>query len=159
MSTTPDVPSTAEIREFLSGTFTDDELMDFCYDYFRGAYDSFGTRITKGQRIQLLIEYCEKHDQLPDLGRALEKARPDQYDKLFSKSQPPPFNPAPPISDKPDAPRPGTGRSLSTTVTITIGTVAATVLLALFALVVNKAIRLQSEKPIATRAAEAQLIA
>ena len=54
--------NTVAIRELLKVVFDDQELMIFCYDYFRPAYDKFASDTSRLWKIQLLIDYCEKHD-------------------------------------------------------------------------------------------------
>jgi formylglycine-generating enzyme required for sulfatase activity len=76
-------PSTADIREFLTGAFSDEELATLCFDYFRDVYDDFASGMTKGQKIQLLIERCERRGVLPNLFAAIQRARPEQYKERF----------------------------------------------------------------------------
>ena len=51
-------PTTADIRKFLTELFNDEELTSLCYDYFRDVYLDFALGMSKGQKIQRLIEYC-----------------------------------------------------------------------------------------------------
>ena len=73
--------STSEIRQFLTEAFGDDELSTFCFGYFRDVYDDFAFGMTKGQKIQQLIEHCERRGTLPSLIAAIQKVRPEQYEK------------------------------------------------------------------------------
>lgn len=78
--------NTANIRQYLTSTYSDEELSTFCFDHFRAVYDSFGAGRTRGQKIQDLIEYCDHHDLVSDLLAALEQDRPDQYRKWFGQA-------------------------------------------------------------------------
>ena len=76
-------PTTAEIRRFLVEFFSDDELATLCFDYFRDVYDDFASSMTKGQKIQLLIERCERRGILSNLLAAIQGARPELYKERF----------------------------------------------------------------------------
>jgi formylglycine-generating enzyme required for sulfatase activity len=76
-------PSTADIRQFLTEFFSDEELATLCFDYFRDVYDDFAAGMTKGQKIQLVLERCERRGVLPNLLAAIQRARPDQYKEGF----------------------------------------------------------------------------
>ncbi len=75
--------NTADIRQFLTEAFSDEELVALCSDYFPNVYDDFTLGMTKGQKIQLLIDYCQRHDVIPNLLAAIQRTRPDQYEKRF----------------------------------------------------------------------------
>jgi WD40 repeat protein len=77
------MPSTAEIRQFLMEAFSDEELNAFCFDYFADVYNGFTAGQTKGQRVQALIEYCQRRGLFPNLAAALQRARPEQYTQYF----------------------------------------------------------------------------
>jgi hypothetical protein len=74
--------STADIRQFLTATFSD-ELVTLCFDYFRDVYESFASGMTKGQKIHLLIEHCERRGAIPSLLASLQRARPERYQERF----------------------------------------------------------------------------
>jgi Effector-associated domain 7 len=75
--------NTADIRQYLTSAYSDEELTTLCFDYFRDVYDNFATGRTKGQKIQDLIGHCERRDLVSNLLAALEQDRPDQYRKRF----------------------------------------------------------------------------
>ena len=75
---------TAEIRKFLIDVLDDEALTELCYDYFRDVYENFTKGMTRRQKIQLLIEYCDKHEIFPNLLVLLKKADPDLYEKSLS---------------------------------------------------------------------------
>jgi WD40 repeat protein len=71
-------PSTERIREVLAKYFSDEEISAPCTDYFREVADNFAIGLTKGQKIQLLIEYCQRRDTMQNLSVAVQLARPEQ---------------------------------------------------------------------------------
>ncbi len=86
-------PSSADIRQFLIEAFSDEELSTLCFDYFRDVYDDFASGMTKGQKIQLLIERCERRGVLPNLLAAIQRARPEQYKERFPQVEIQPEHP------------------------------------------------------------------
>jgi formylglycine-generating enzyme required for sulfatase activity len=76
-------PITVDIRKFLVDAFSDEELTTLCFDYFRDVHDKFTLGMTKGQKVQLLIEHCERHDSISNLLAAIQRARPEQYRLRF----------------------------------------------------------------------------
>jgi formylglycine-generating enzyme required for sulfatase activity len=74
---------TAAIRQFLNDRFSDDELTTLSFDYFPEVYQEFSTGMSKGTKIQLLLDYCQRRDQLPALLAMLERERPEAYRAQF----------------------------------------------------------------------------
>ena len=74
---------TPQIRQFLTNAFSDEELSTFCFDHFPEVYNGFSIGMTKGQKVQLLIEYCQYHSLFPNLAAALQRVRPEQYARYF----------------------------------------------------------------------------
>ncbi len=85
--------ATVDIRQFLTETFNDEELSTLCFDYFRDVYDDFASGMTKGLKIQLLIERCERRGVLPNLLAAIQRARPEQYKERFPQIEIQPEHP------------------------------------------------------------------
>jgi sulfatase modifying factor 1 len=77
---------TADIRKFLTEAFDDEELGDFCFDYFSDVQNRFSSDMSKGRKIQLLIEHCQRRELIWDLRAALSRERPDQYKKRFQEA-------------------------------------------------------------------------
>lgn len=76
-------PHPADIRGYLTAAYNDEELTTLCSDYFRDVYENFAAGMTKGQKIQLLLDRCQRRGTLPDLLAALERDRPGQYRRRF----------------------------------------------------------------------------
>ena len=92
-------PNTADLRQFLTDYFSDDELTTLCFDFFPEVHDSFASGMSKGQKIQLLIEYAQRRERQPELLRVLQQQRPDQYARrLASHGDPPGAEPPHPAS-------------------------------------------------------------
>jgi hypothetical protein len=75
--------NTADIRGYLTTTYSDEEISILCSDYFRNVYNDFTTGMTKGQKVQLLVDHCQRRGLIPNLLAALEKDRPEQYQRQF----------------------------------------------------------------------------
>ena len=76
-------PNTADIRGYLTSAYGDEDLTTLCSDYFRDVYENFTAGMTKGQKIQLLLDHCLHRETLPKLLAALERDRPTQYRRRF----------------------------------------------------------------------------
>jgi formylglycine-generating enzyme required for sulfatase activity len=87
---------TADIRQYLTSAYNDEELSTLCSDYFRDVYDTFVSGMTKTQKIQLLLDHCQRRDLIPNLLAALERDRPEQYRKRFGQAvaEPSPAQPS-----------------------------------------------------------------
>lgn len=73
----------AEIRKFIVERFSDGELENLCFDYFPAVYQDFADSMTKGRKVQLLLDYCQRRGRLPDLLATLERERPQVYKEKF----------------------------------------------------------------------------
>jgi Effector-associated domain 7 len=93
--------STADIRKFLIDVFSDEDLEIFCFDHFPEVANDFGTGMGKAEKVQRLIEYCQRRELIPTLLAALQAARPEQYQQHLGElvratpAQPVPAPPAP----------------------------------------------------------------
>ncbi len=70
---------TATLREFLTVTFSDEELMAFCFDHFRDVHHQFGLGMSKTVKIHRLIEYCVSRVQIDRLLQLICEQNPAQY--------------------------------------------------------------------------------
>ena len=76
-------PNTADIRSYLTSAYSDEEITVLCTDYFRDVSDNFAAGLTKRQKIQLLLDHCQRRELILNLLAALQKDRPEQYRKRF----------------------------------------------------------------------------
>jgi hypothetical protein len=74
--------NTVAIRDLLNAAFNDEELTSFCFDYFRSVYHDFALGMSKGQKEQRLLDYCERHEQVDDLLAAVRQANPKRYQRF-----------------------------------------------------------------------------
>ena len=81
---------TSAIRKLLTAVFDDEELKIFCYDRFRPVYNKFASEISRLWKIQMLIDYCEKHNQFDKLLSQVRDINPEQHNKFISSIKPPP---------------------------------------------------------------------
>ncbi len=72
------MPTTADLRQFLTTAYSGEEINTLCFDYFRAVYDDFGNGMSKGQKIQNLLEYCERHVTWQTLVDVLQRERGQQ---------------------------------------------------------------------------------
>jgi hypothetical protein len=71
--------NTAVIRELLTAAFSDEELTTLCFDFFLPVHSEFASGMTLGQKIQRLIEHCQRHDQFDRLLDIVRERNPVQY--------------------------------------------------------------------------------
>jgi tetratricopeptide (TPR) repeat protein len=71
--------NTDTIRDLLTDAFSDGELTDLCCDHFESVYNSFATGMSKAQKIQLLIDYCVRRNQLEKLAQEIKEHNPNMY--------------------------------------------------------------------------------
>jgi hypothetical protein len=71
---------TAAVRELLTAAFSDEELTTLCFDHFRPVYEAFASGMSKGQKIQRLVEYCDRNLRLDELLRRVAEINPRQYE-------------------------------------------------------------------------------
>ena len=71
--------NTAAIRDLLRAAFSPNELTTLCFDNFPDVHEQFAPGMTKPQMVQLLLDYCIRHEQVEVLLAAVQKANPAQY--------------------------------------------------------------------------------
>ncbi len=69
----------AAVRELVSAALGDQELTALCFDHFPGVYDEFAGGMSKGDKLQRLLEHCVRHDQVAQLVELVQSANPAQY--------------------------------------------------------------------------------
>jgi hypothetical protein len=79
--------NTAVLRDLLSAAFNDEELTTLCFDTFRPVYEDFATGMSKGQKIQRLLDYCTRQEQVDDLLAAVQRTNPAQYRRFEGSLQ------------------------------------------------------------------------
>jgi len=74
--------SRTAIRDLLAAAMSDEELTLLCFDHFRNVYESFTTGMSKPQRIQILLDYCERRARVDELLAVVRMERPYQYERF-----------------------------------------------------------------------------
>lgn len=69
----------AALRQFIMLFFNDDELEDFCLDYFADVAQDFTVGMSKSQKVRLLIGHADRRGRREHLMAALAKERPEPY--------------------------------------------------------------------------------
>jgi len=69
----------AALRQFIMLFFNDDELEDFCLDYFADVVQDFTLGMTKSQKVRLLIGHVDRRGRREHLLAALARERPEVY--------------------------------------------------------------------------------
>jgi|WetSurMetagenome_2_1015567.scaffolds.fasta_scaffold70154_2 hypothetical protein len=77
--------NTAAVRELLMAAFSDEELTTFCYDNFRPVYEEFATGMSRTQKVQMLVAYCERRGEMAGLLARVERANPYQYGRFAER--------------------------------------------------------------------------
>lgn len=81
---------TTAIRQLLQAVLSDEDFEIFCFDHFRPVYDRLSTGMTLPQKIQLLVEYCDRHAEFERLLRLIKKKNPVQFERFAQSLKPPP---------------------------------------------------------------------
>jgi Effector-associated domain 7 len=67
------------IFTLVEASLSDDELQNLCLCHFRAVSSQFTTGQTKDQRIRLLVEYVDRHQEIPKLLEEIQKLNPNAY--------------------------------------------------------------------------------
>ncbi len=79
------VYKTGAIRKLLTAAFTDEDFTIFCYDNFRKVGNQFSTGMSFSQKVQRLIEHCEKDMTFEYLLQLIAQEHPAQYQRFESQ--------------------------------------------------------------------------
>ena len=74
----PSETDTRAVRALLTDALSDEELTTLCFDYFRPVYDQFSAGMARTAKIQHLLEYVEKRQQVARLIELVEELNPAQ---------------------------------------------------------------------------------
>ncbi|MCB8980787.1 MAG: SUMF1/EgtB/PvdO family nonheme iron enzyme [Ardenticatenaceae bacterium] len=67
---------TVSLRQFIQEYFSAEDLRTLLFDYFHPVFEDVTSTMPKQQQIQMLLEYCHKHDKMNDLLASLQRERP-----------------------------------------------------------------------------------
>jgi len=74
--------NTEAIRQLLTAAFNDGELTTLCFDRFHPVYEDFAVGMSKGDKIQRLLDHCTRHEQVRELLEIAKKRNPAQYKRF-----------------------------------------------------------------------------
>jgi hypothetical protein len=77
--TPPPDPPTRVVRALLDEAFNDQELQEFCGDYFEEVASNFSLGMLKRQKIGVLIDYCQRRVRMEELLTRIHEVRPEMY--------------------------------------------------------------------------------
>lgn len=77
--------NTAAVRELLLAAFSDEELTTFCFDYYRLVYENFAAGMSRPQKVQILMEHCERRGGMAALLGRVKDANPYQYQRYGAR--------------------------------------------------------------------------
>ena len=75
----PTAYNSAALRELLNAAFSDEELTTLCFDHFAEVFNNFSIGMSKGQKIQQLLDYCLRREQIPALVSEVQARNPAQF--------------------------------------------------------------------------------
>ena len=78
---------TSKIRQLLIAALDDEGLTMLCFDHFRPVYENFGSAMPKGQKTQMLLDYCVRYGRLEELLSLVEEQNPVQYARFRNESR------------------------------------------------------------------------
>jgi hypothetical protein len=84
----PAAPPTGVIRDLLNDAFSDEDFTVFCYDNFPAVHSRFALGMTKTQKIQLLIEHCQRVNEIDKLLALVQEENPAKYADYADKLHP-----------------------------------------------------------------------
>ena len=74
--------TTGAVRELLMAAFSDEDLTTFCYDNFRPVYEEFTIGMSRTQKVQRLVETCDRRGEMAKLLARVERANPYQCNRF-----------------------------------------------------------------------------
>lgn len=81
-ATRPTEWNTGAIRVMITASFTDEELVELCFDFFRPVYHELTAGMSKRQIVQRLIEYCDRYGCMEELLKLVQERNPVQYSRF-----------------------------------------------------------------------------
>ena len=76
------------LRELLNAAFGDEDLTALCFDRFPAVHDNFSAGMSKGQKIQQLLDFCLRHEQLSVLVAEIQTRNPAQFKRYEGRLKP-----------------------------------------------------------------------
>jgi hypothetical protein len=67
------------IRDLLTTAFSDEEMTTLCFDHFHPVYERLSSGMSKGQKIQYLLDHCSRREGFDRLVSLVQERNPAQY--------------------------------------------------------------------------------
>lgn len=80
----------AAVCKLLNITLSDDAVTMICYNYFPAVYEKFASKTARLWKVQLLLDYCKRRDQIDGLLSHIAKINPKQYERFTASITAPP---------------------------------------------------------------------
>ncbi len=77
--------NSAVVRELLVTALSDEDLTTLCHDHFWNVYQTFSIGMSKSQKIQILMDYCERKLELSQLLEVIKVQNPRQYEHFVPR--------------------------------------------------------------------------
>jgi hypothetical protein len=77
--------NTYTVRELLLMALSDEKLTILCFDHFRCVHQQFTDTMNRSRKVQLLVEYCDGHDQMERLLALIKTENSYQYGRFESR--------------------------------------------------------------------------
>ncbi len=75
----------AVVRRLVDAALGDQELIDFCFDYFPAVYNQFTAGQAKSSRVRMLVEHAKRYERLGELLDRVQETNPSQYARFQSQ--------------------------------------------------------------------------
>ncbi len=75
----------AAIRTLVTEALSDEELNILCYDHFHPVYEQFSATQSRVNKIQILVEYCDRQMAFPKLLEEINKYNPARYKQFITR--------------------------------------------------------------------------
>ena len=76
---------TEAIRALLNAAFGDEDIVTLCFDRFRVVYEEFSSGMSKSDKIQRLLYYCERYAQVEYLLSQVQERNAAQYARFAAQ--------------------------------------------------------------------------
>lgn len=75
--------NTSSIRRLLFVAFGDEDFTIFCYDFYPHVYQKFAAGMTFPQKIQFLVEYCNRNNLFDELLSLVKASNPNRFAEFY----------------------------------------------------------------------------
>jgi hypothetical protein len=73
------------LRELVNAALGDEELANFCFDYYPAVYEKFAAGQTRSARVRMLVEHAQRQNLIRELLQRIQERNPSQYASFKSR--------------------------------------------------------------------------